>query len=582
VDEKYAEFEYKPATGTSNPSLRRKRLKKRSDLMTKGTERAPHRSLLRADGFTDWELERPIIGIANSFNEIIPGHIHLDKLVESVKAGIYAAGGTPVVFNTIGVCDGIAMNHEGMKYSLPSRELIADSIEIMAMAHPFDGLVLMASCDKIIPGMLIAAARLNIPAIFLSGGPMLPGKIHGKDTGLDKIFEAVGSFKAGKISRKELNSLEREVCPGAGSCSGMFTANTMSNLSEALGMSLPFNGSAPAVSAERVRLAKESGYQSVALVNNQIKPLDIMTKEAFENTIVVDMALGGSTNSALHIPALANYAGIDLTLMDFDRFTKKVPHLTSIAPAGPHHVVDLYYAGGVPAILSELRKIGLVHDKVATVYGKSMGAMLDEIGAGIKDPSVIRSIEKPVHNTGSLAILTGNLAPDGAIVKQAAVANEMLKHTGPARIYNSEEEAFDDIMGEKIQKGDVVVIRYEGPMGGPGMREMLSPTSALAGMGMDRNVALITDGRFSGASRGAAIGHVSPEAAAKGPLAVVLEGEMIEIDIPNQKLSVQLSDQEISKRIAALPKFEPKIKSGYLARYAELVSSADKGAIFSR
>jgi len=555
-------------------------MKKRSDLMTKGPERAPHRSLLKADGFTDWELDRPIIGIANSFNEIIPGHINLNTLVESVKAGIYAAGGTPVVFNTIGVCDGIAMNHEGMKYSLPSREFIADSIEIMAMAHPFDGLVLMASCDKIIPGMLMAAAKLNIPSIFLSGGPMLPGRVNGKETGLDKMFEAVGSFKAGKISEQELTAMECDACPGAGSCSGMFTANTMSNLSEALGMSLPFNGSVPAVYAERVRLAKETGYKSVALVTNNIKPRDIMTKQAFENTISVDMALGGSTNSALHIPALAFYADIDLGLMDFDKFTKKVPHLTSIAPAGPHHVVDLYHAGGVPAILSELRKKELIHDKVPTVFGKPLGEMLDEIGAGIKDSSVIRFIDNPVHRTGGLAILKGNIAPNGAIVKQAAVADEMLKHSGPARIFDSEEAAFEEIMGNKIKKGDVIVIRYEGPMGGPGMREMLSPTSALAGMGMDKEVALITDGRFSGASRGAAIGHISPEAAAKGPLAVIREGEIIKIDIPGQTLNVQLSDEEIDKRLTQLPDFKLKTKSGFLARYARLVSSADKGAVF--
>ena len=555
-------------------------MKKRSDLMTKGPERAPHRSLLKADGFTDWELDRPIIGIANSFNEIIPGHINLNTLVESVKAGIYAAGGTPVVFNTIGVCDGIAMNHEGMKYSLPSREFIADSIEIMAMAHPFDGLVLMASCDKIIPGMLIAAAKLNIPSIFLSGGPMLPGRVHGKETGLDKVFEAVGSFKTGKISEQELNSLECDACPGAGSCSGMFTANTMSNLSEALGMSLPFNGSVPAVFAERVRLAKETGYKSVALVTDNIKPRDIMTKEAFENTISVDMALGGSTNSALHIPALAFYADVDLGLMDFDRFTKKIPHLTSIAPAGPHHVVDLYHAGGVPAILSELRKKELIHDKALTVSGKPMGEMLDEIKASIKDASVIRYIDAPVHKTGGLAILTGNIAPNGAIVKQAAVADEMLKHSGPARIFNSEEAAFEQIMENKIKKGDVIVIRYEGPMGGPGMREMLSPTSALAGMGMDKEVALITDGRFSGASRGAAIGHISPEAAAKGPLAIIHEGEIIEIDIPGQTLNVQLSDEEINNRMNKLPEFKPKTESDFLARYAKQVSSADKGAVF--
>jgi dihydroxy-acid dehydratase len=557
-------------------------MKKRSDLMTQGPERAPHRSLLRADGFTDWELERPIIGIANSFNEIIPGHMHLDKLVDAVKAGIYANGGTPLVFNTIGICDGIAMNHEGMKYSLPSRELIADTIETMAVAHPFDGLVLLASCDKIIPGMLIAAARLNIPSIFLSGGPMLPGKVHGRDTGLDKVFEAVGRFKSGKISKEELHTYECAACPGAGSCSGMFTANTMNNLSEALGMSLPYNGSAPAVFAERIWLAKETGYKVVDLVKKDLKPLDIMTKDAFHNAIAADMALGGSTNTALHIPALAYYAGLDLTLRDLDPFTAKVPHLTSIAPAGPHHVVDLFYAGGIPAILAELQKANIIKENPQTVYGKSVGDMLTEIKAGVKDYEVIRSIEKPVHPTGGLAILTGNLAPDGAIVKQAAVSEEMLTHSGPARIFNSEEDVFEAIMDAKIKKGEVIVVRYEGPKGGPGMREMLSPTSALAGMGMDKEVALITDGRFSGASRGAAIGHVSPEAAAKGPIAALREGDMIEIDIPRKTLNVQLTDEEIRQRLEALPEFEPKVKTGYLARYAQMVSSADRGAVFQR
>ena len=557
-------------------------MSKRSDLMTKGPERAPHRSLLRADGFTDWELERPIIGIANSFNEIIPGHMHLDKLVDAVKAGIYANGGTPLVFNTIGICDGIAMNHDGMKYSLPSRELIADTIETMAVAHPFDGLVLLASCDKIIPGMLIAAARLNIPTIFLSGGPMLPGKVHGKDTGLDKVFEAVGRFKGGKISEEELHTYECAACPGAGSCSGMFTANTMNNLSEALGMSLPYNGSAPAVFSERIWLAKETGYKAVDLVKTDLKPRDIMTQDAFHNAMAVDMALGGSTNTALHIPALAYYADLDLSLKDFNPFTAKVPHLTSIAPAGPHHVVDLFYAGGIPAILAELQKNKLIKENPPTVYGKSIGNMLKEIKAEVKDYAVIRSIEKPVHPTGGLAILTGNLAPDGAIVKQAAVSEEMLTHTGPARIFNSEEDVFEAIMDGKINKGEVIVVRYEGPKGGPGMREMLSPTSALAGMGMDKEVALITDGRFSGASRGAAIGHASPEAAAKGPLAALREGDMIEIDIPNKTLNVQLSDEEIRQRLADLPEFEPKVKSGYLARYARLVSSADRGAVFPR
>jgi dihydroxy-acid dehydratase len=555
---------------------------KRSDLMTKGPERAPHRSLLRAEGFTDWEMERPIIGIANSFNEIIPGHMHLDKLVDAVKAGVYAAGGTPVVFNTIGVCDGIAMNHVGMKYSLPSRELIADSLEIMAMAHPFDGLVLMASCDKIIPGMLIAAARLNIPAIFVSGGPMLAGKVGGKEIGLDKVFEAVGRFKGGKITADDLHACECSACPGAGSCAGMFTANTMSNLTEALGMALPFSGSAPAVFAERIWIAKQTGLKAVELVKRGIRPRDIMTREAFENAIAADMALGGSTNTALHIPAMAYYAEVDITLKDFAVFTEKVPHLTSLAPAGPHHVSDLYYAGGIPAIMAELKRAGLVHDQVMTVYAKPLGKMLREIKAGIKDPAVIRSVKNPVHAKGGLAVLTGNLAPGGAIVKQAAVAEEMLRHTGPARLFDSEEDAFQAIVGGRIRKGDVIVVRYEGPKGGPGMQEMLSPTSALAGMGLDKEVALITDGRFSGASRGAAIGHVSPEAAAGGPIATLQEGDIIEIDIPVKRLNVKLSQKEIKKRLAGLPKFEPKIKAGYLGRYAELVSSADKGAVFPR
>lgn len=555
-------------------------MKKRSDLMIKGPERAPHRSLLRADGFDQWELDRPMIGIANSFNEIIPGHIHLNPLVDAVKAGIYAAGGTPVVFNTIGVCDGIAMNHEGMKYSLPSRELIADSLEIMAMGHPFDGLVLVSSCDKIIPGMLIAAMRLNIPSIFLSGGPMLPGKVFGTNTGLDKVFEAVGKYKAGQIGDRELKDYECNACPGAGSCSGMFTANTMSNLSEALGMALPFNGSIPAVFSQRIHLAKQTGLQSVHLVKNQIKPRDIMTRNAFFNAISMDMALGGSTNTALHLPAIAHYGEVDLTLKDFGAFTDKVPHLTSMAPAGPHHIVDLFNAGGVPAILHELSKAGLINDNEMTVFGTPVKQMLKEISAGIKDEHIIRSVDNPVHATGGLAVLSGNLAPDGAIVKQAAVADEMLTHSGPAVVFESEEAACEAILGGKINKGEVIVIRYEGPKGGPGMREMLSATSAVSGMGLGSDVAMITDGRFSGATRGAAIGHVSPEAAARGAIAVVENGDIIEIDIPNKALNIRLTDQEIKKRRDKLPAFEPKIKTGYAARYAGLVSSADKGAVF--
>jgi len=557
-------------------------MQKRSDLMLKGAERAPHRSLLRAGGFTERELEKPIIGIANSFNEVIPGHTHLDKLVEAAKAGVYAAGGTPIVFNTIGVCDGIAMNHFGMKYSLPSRELIADSLEIMAMAHPFDGLLLMASCDKIVPGMLIAAARLDIPSIFISGGPMLPGRIEGKKAGLDKVFEAVGRLKSGDIDEKELRQFECDACPGAGSCSGMFTANTMGNLAEALGMALPLNGSIPAVYAQRMWLAKETGHHAVELVKKGIRPRQIMTQQAFENMIAVDMALGGSTNSALHIPAIAYYADVDIRLDDFGRIAEKIPHLTTIAPAGPHHVIDLFYAGGVPAIMAELEKKGLLHAEEMTVTGLSMGDLLKSIDAGIKDETVIRPIDNPVHPTGALAVLKGNLAPRGAIVKEAAVAREMLQHAGPARVFHSEEEAFEAIVERKIQAGDVVVIRYEGPQGGPGMPEMLSPTSALAGMGMDKKVALITDGRFSGASRGSAIGHISPEASARGPIAAIEEGDIIEIDIPNRTLNVRLEDEEIKARLSKLPEFEMKVKTGYLARYARFVSSADKGAVFPK
>jgi len=557
-------------------------MQKRSDLMLKGAERAPHRSLLRAGGFTERELEKPIIGIANSFNEVIPGHTHLDKLVEAAKAGVYAAGGTPIVFNTIGVCDGIAMNHFGMKYSLPSRELIADSLEIMAMAHPFDGLLLMASCDKIVPGMLIAAARLDIPSIFISGGPMLPGRIEGKEAGLDKVFEAVGRLKSGDIDEKELRQFECDACPGAGSCSGMFTANTMGNLAEALGMALPLNGSIPAVYAQRMWLAKETGHHAVEVAKKGIRPRQIMTQQAFENMIAVDMALGGSTNSALHIPAIAYYADVDIRLDDFGRIAEKIPHLTTIAPAGPHHVIDLFYAGGVPAIMAELEKKGLLHAEEMTVTGLSMGDLLKSIDAGIKDETVIRPIDNPVHPTGALAVLKGNLAPRGAIVKEAAVAQEMLQHAGPARVFHSEEEAFEAIVGRKIQAGDVIVIRYEGPQGGPGMQEMLSPTSALAGMGMDKKVALITDGRFSGASRGSAIGHISPEASARGPIAAIEEGDIIEIDIPNRTLNVRLEDEEIKARLSKLPEFEMKVKTGYLARYARFVSSADKGAVFPK
>lgn len=554
-----------------------------SDAVKKGFQRAPHRSLFRAMGFDDWELERPLIGIANSFNEAIPGHIHLNKIADAVKRGIYAAGGMPIEFNTIGVCDGIAMGHRGMKYSLPSRELIADSIEIMAEAYQFDGIVFIASCDKIIPGMLIAAMRLNLPSIFVSGGPMLPGVLVNQNkVDLSTVFEATGKYAKKEISDEELYDLECRACPGDGSCAGMFTANTMSNLSEALGISLPFNGSAPAVFADRIRIAKKSGLKIVELVKKNIRARDIMTRKAFENAIAVDMALGGSTNTTLHLPAIAYYGEVDLELKDFAPFTEKVPHLTTISPAGPHHILDLYRAGGVPAVLAELSKKNLIHLDTMTVNGKTLGETLKEYKAGIKDPTVIRPIDKPVHETGGLAVLTGNLAPEGCIVKQAAVAPEMLHHKGPARVFNSEEEAVEALLKGKIKKGDVIVIRYEGPKGGPGMREMLAPTSTVAGLGLDKEVALITDGRFSGATRGASIGHISPEAAAGGLIGLVEEGDMIEIDIPNKKINLLVDEKEIEKRKANFKPLPPKITKGYLVRYAQHVTSANKGGVFEK
>ncbi|QJR22611.1 Dihydroxy-acid dehydratase [Brevinematales bacterium NS] len=554
-----------------------------SDAVKKGFQRAPHRSLFRAMGFDDWELERPLIGIANSFNEAIPGHIHLNKIADAVKRGIYAAGGMPIEFNTIGVCDGIAMGHRGMKYSLPSRELIADSIEIMAEAYQFDGIVFIASCDKIIPGMLIAAMRLNLPSIFVSGGPMLPGMLVNQNkVDLSTVFEATGKYAKKEISDEELYDLECRACPGDGSCAGMFTANTMSNLSEALGISLPFNGSAPAVFADRIRIAKKSGLKIVELVKKNIRARDIMTRKAFENAIAVDMALGGSTNTTLHLPAIAYYGEVDLELKDFAPFTEKVPHLTTISPAGPHHILDLYRAGGVPAVLAELSKKNLIHLDTMTVNGKTLGETLKEYKAGIKDPTVIRPIDKPVHETGGLAVLTGNLAPEGCIVKQAAVAPEMLHHKGPARVFNSEEEAVEALLKGKIKKGDVIVIRYEGPKGGPGMREMLAPTSTVAGLGLDKEVALITDGRFSGATRGASIGHISPEAAAGGLIGLVEEGDMIEIDIPNKKINLLVDEKEIEKRKANFKPLPPKITKGYLVRYAQHVTSANKGGVFEK
>ena len=550
----------------------------RSDKMKKGIERAPHRSLCKAMGLTDDELARPIIGIANSANEVIPGHIHLNSLVSSIKMGIAMSGGTPLEFSTIGVCDGIAMNHEGMKYSLISRELIADSVEIMATAFPFDGLVLVCNCDKIVPGMLMAMLRLNIPSLIISGGPMLAGKVKDKTVDLITVFEAVGARKAGKITEEELAAMEESACPGAGSCSGMYTANSMNCLSEAIGLALPGNGTIPAVMAERQRLAKEAGKRIMALVEKDIKPRDIATMNAFENAMHVEMALGSSTNTVLHLPAIAHEAGIKLDLDLFNRISAETPNLCKISPAGSSHMEDLHAAGGIKAVMGELMKRDLLHTDAVTVTGKTVKELVGP--AESLDDTVIKKIDAPYSQDGGLAILFGNLAPLGAVVKKSAVDPSMLAHSGPARIYNSEEEAMKAIMEGEINKGDVIVIRYEGPKGGPGMREMLSPTSALAGVGLDKEVALITDGRFSGGTRGAAIGHVSPEAQEGGPIGILKEGDIIEINIPERTLNVKLSDEEIQKRSAEWTRPDYKVKKGYLYRYAKLVTSANTGAIF--
>ena len=549
----------------------------RSDRMKKGLERAPHRSLFKALGLTDREIEQPMIGIANSANEVIPGHLHLHQISEAVKAGVRMAGGTPLEFFTIGICDGIVMGHEGMKYSLSSRELIADSVESMAMAYPFDGLVLIPNCDKIIPGMLMAAARLDIPAIVISGGPMLSGEFQGKKIDLINVFEYVGKAKIGAITMDELRDAEGCACPGVGSCAGMFTANSMNCLTEVLGMGLPGNGTVPAVWAERTRLAKEAGMQVMELVNRDLRPSAIMTAEAFANAITVDMAFGGSTNTSLHLPAIAKEAGVPLTLETFNTFSDRTPHLCSMSPGGPHHLSDLHQAGGIPALMQELSRGGLIHAGALTVTGKTVGENLT--GKKILNPEVIRSLEKPYHATGGLAVLFGNLAPEGAVVKSSAVDGAMLRHTGPARVFDAEEPAMQAIMDGKINKGDVVVIRYEGPKGGPGMREMLSPTSAIVGIGRDRDVALLTDGRFSGGSKGAAIGHISPEAAEGGPIAAVREGDRIEIDIPGKRLSLLISDEELKARLARWKPVRKELK-GYLKRYAGLVRSAHTGATF--
>jgi dihydroxy-acid dehydratase len=552
----------------------------KSDAVRKGIDRAPHRSLFKAMGYTDKELRRPLIGIANSANEIIPGHIHLDKLVEAVKAGVYMAGGLPIEFGGIGVCDGIAMNHEGMKYSLASRELIADSVEVMAKAHAFDALVLVPNCDKIIPGMLMAAARLDLPAIIVSGGPMLAGRHPskpGQKIDLISVFEAVGAVHSGKMSEQELCLFEEEACPTCGSCAGMFTANSMNCLCEAIGMALPGNGTIPAVMAARLRLAKESGMQIMTLLEKKITARTIMTQKAFANALTVDMALGCSTNTVLHLSAIAKEAGMTLPLERINEISKKTPNLCSLSPGGKDHIEDLDRAGGIGAVTRELSRAGLIHQDCITVTTKTVGQNTRK--AFIRDPQVIRTIKDPYRPEGGLAILYGNLAPQGCVVKQSAVRQEMLQHQGPARVFDSEDDATKAIMAGRIRKGEVVVIRYEGPKGGPGMREMLTPTSAIVGMGLDSHVALITDGRFSGGTRGAAIGHVSPEAMEGGPIAAVKTGDIIKIDIRNKKIDVQLTKQEIKQRLSKWKAPKPKVTTGYLSRYAQRVSSADEGAI---
>ncbi len=553
----------------------------KSDIVKKGIERAPHRSLFKAMGYTDAEIKRPLVGIANSANSIIPGHVHLNKITEAVKAGVYMAGGTPIEFGTIGVCDGIAMNHVGMKYSLASRELIADSIEVMATAHAFDAMVMVTNCDKIVPGMLMASARLDLPTIVISGGPMLPGE-HPEKTGFEKIdlitvFESVGAVLSGKMTEDQLASIEDAACPTCGSCAGMFTANSMNCLTEAIGMGLPGNGTIPAVMSARIRLAKEAGMQIINLLEKQITPRKIMTEKAFKNALTVDMALGCSTNTVLHLTAIANEARVPIDLNLINEISKATPHLCSLSPGGRHHVHDLNRAGGVRAVLKELSQAGRINDDCMTVTGRTVGENIKD--ARTIDTGVIRSVDNPYHKEGGLAVLFGNLAPEGCVVKQSAVLDEMLCHEGPARVFDSEEDASSAIMAGNIKKGDVVVIRHEGPMGGPGMREMLTPTSAIAGMKLDAHVALLTDGRFSGGTRGASIGHISPEAMQGGPIAIVQEGDLISIDIPAKKITLKVSEQEIKDRLSKWSPPEPKITHGYMARYSSMVSSASHGAI---
>ncbi|NLU42556.1 MAG: dihydroxy-acid dehydratase [Firmicutes bacterium] len=549
----------------------------RSDAVKKGIEKAPHRSLFRAMGYTDEELSRPLVGIANAASEVIPGHTHLDLVSEAVKAGVRMGGGTPIEFGVIGVCDGIAMGHEGMKYSLASRELVADSVESMAMAHAFDALVLVPNCDKIVPGMLMAAARVNIPAVVVSGGPMMAGTLDGARIDLNTVFEGVGSVAAGTMTEQELRRIEDSACPGCGSCAGMFTANSMNCLVEVLGMGLPYNGTALAVSGQRLRLAKQAGVAVMKALSADIKPRDVMVEDAFINALTLDMALGCSTNTVLHLAAIAHEVGIELDLQLVNEVSARTPRLCSLRPGGPHHIQDLHEAGGIPAVLKELSKKGLIRSGSMTVTGLTLGESLDSCPPRRTD--VIRPIESPHSATGGLAVLFGNLAEDGAVVKAAAVDERMMRHSGPARVFDSEEAAIKAILSGRIAKGDVVVIRYEGPRGGPGMREMLSPTSALVGMGLDKDVALITDGRFSGATRGAAIGHVSPEAAQGGVIALVEEGDEIAIDIPGRSLELRVSPEDIEARRSRFTAPQPRVTSGYLARYSRLVSSAAEGAI---
>ena len=549
----------------------------RSDAVKTGTQQAPHRSLFNALGMTKEEMDRPLVGIVSSYNEIVPGHMNLDKITQAVKLGVAMAGGTPVMLPAIAVCDGIAMGHVGMKYSLVTRDLIADSTEAMAMAHQFDALVMVPNCDKNVPGLLMAAARLNIPTVFVSGGPMLAGHVKGCKTSLSSMFEAVGAYAAGKMTEEDVKEYENKTCPTCGSCSGMYTANSMNCLTEVLGMGLRGNGTIPAVYSERIKLAKHAGMQVMEMLKRNIRPRDIMTKEAFMNALTMDMALGCSTNSMLHLPAIAHEAGVELNVDIANEISARTPNLCHLAPAGHTYIEDLNEAGGIYAVMNEISKKGLLNLDCMTVTGKTVGENIKDCVN--KDPDVIRPIDNPYSQTGGIAILKGNLAPDSGVVKRSAVAPEMLKHEGPARVFDCEEDAIAAIKGGRIVAGDVVVIRYEGPKGGPGMREMLNPTSAIAGMGLGSTVALITDGRFSGASRGASIGHVSPEAAVGGPIALVEEGDIISIDIDNHQLNVLVSDEEMAARKAKWQPREPKVTTGYLARYASLVTSGDKGAI---